>query len=564
MKEELIKKIANAKAVTFDIFDTLLVRPVFRPNDVFSFIDDKYKIGSLNFREKREKAFCDAVRRYTSEKKEEVSYEEIYNQFEIDSLKRLKNKELEIEADILKVNPEGKEIFDYAISEKKEVYLISDMFLPEDFIIKVLELNGYKGYKNIYLSSRYNRLKYTGNLYKIFLIKESLLPQEVVHVGDNKQSDILSAERIGLNTFYLMNNADKIKASFPALNTFYERNPYDLTRSVILGLFAKNASKLDYWEKIGYLYSAPLCVSFVQWLINFSERLQISQLLFVLRDGYSLLKCFNKIYKGDVKAVGVVAPRSISTSFTLDFKDKLDNEFEKRDAIVTILKSFKNELIKESNDFPDLGNADECFSFYMNNQELIKNIAENKSRAYERYLKNKAIREGKVAIVDMMTTYFSAQKLIINALSEHRDIIGLYFFVSKMRKVDRSKYEYFQQTNRFYNIPLIEFLVTAPFPSVKDVSLAGEPVYREASKQEKIRIDRFEKVLKGADKFYQDLIYEFESTGLPEFDPNSVIDLIDFFVANPTEEDKSQWAEIFHSWDSEHSTFVKTMDSWYK
>ena len=447
MKEELIKKIANAKAVTFDIFDTLLVRPVFRPNDVFSFIDDKYKIGSLNFREKREKAFCDAVRRYTSEKKEEVSYEEIYNQFEIDSLKRLKNKELEIEADILKVNPEGKEIFDYAISEKKEVYLISDMFLPEDFIIKVLELNGYKGYKNIYLSSRYNRLKYTGNLYKIFLIKESLLPQEVVHVGDNKQSDILSAERIGLNTFYLMNNADKIKASFPALNTFYERNPYDLTRSVILGLFAKNASKLDYWEKIGYLYSAPLCVSFVQWLINFSERLQISQLLFVLRDGYSLLKCFNKIYKGDVKAVGVVAPRSISTSFTLDFKDKLDNEFEKRDAIVTILKSFKNELIKESNDFPDLGNADECFSFYMNNQELIKNIAENKSRAYERYLKNKAIREGKVAIVDMMTTYFSAQKLIINALSEHRDIIGLYFFVSKMRKVDRSKYEYFQQTN---------------------------------------------------------------------------------------------------------------------
>ena len=161
---EIVKqKIDNAEVVSFDIFDTLLVRPYVNPNDLFDHLGELENIH--NFRKMREIAFEQAIHKYKNEKVEEVTLEQIY-EFLPKQIQYLKEKELELEYKVLQQNFEIKEVYDYAISKNKKIILISDMFLPKDFIESVLSKNGYTNYYKLYLSSEIKKLKFTSNLYR--------------------------------------------------------------------------------------------------------------------------------------------------------------------------------------------------------------------------------------------------------------------------------------------------------------------------------------------------------------------------------------------------------------
>ena len=120
---KIFKSIDKHKIISFDIFDTLLLRPYVRPIDLFLHMESHYK--SENFAIARIQAEEDARKNLD---KNEITLDDIY-EFIGARYNHLKQFEIEWETKILQINPEIKEIYDYAIKKNKKVIIVSDMYL---------------------------------------------------------------------------------------------------------------------------------------------------------------------------------------------------------------------------------------------------------------------------------------------------------------------------------------------------------------------------------------------------------------------------------------------------
>ena len=166
--ENLKKDILNPyfKVISFDIFDTLIVRPFYEATDIMQFVG-KYAsklIPTLN-----EKQFADF--RYMAEQEarrliklektmvEDVTLTEIYDAFSKllgvsqTIANEIMNEEIRLEIKFSKARNIGKELFELAIEANKKVVLTSDMYLERSTIEEILKKNSIKGYEKLYLSN---------------------------------------------------------------------------------------------------------------------------------------------------------------------------------------------------------------------------------------------------------------------------------------------------------------------------------------------------------------------------------------------------------------------------
>ena len=71
-----------------------------------------------------------------------------------DKFKEMKQNELDWEGRVLKANPEVFEVYEYVKNQGKKVVITSDMYLPTNFLGRVLENKGYKNFDKLYVSSQ--------------------------------------------------------------------------------------------------------------------------------------------------------------------------------------------------------------------------------------------------------------------------------------------------------------------------------------------------------------------------------------------------------------------------
>ena len=190
--KKLINIVKGYDIVSFDIFDTLIKRDVYKEHDVFDLIEKRYnatyKDSIDNFRYLRVEA--ERIARKNSNT-EEVSLKEIYISIALldktyeTRLEVLRLLEEEIEYEISYPNQLIKEVYDYCLLYKKKIYIISDMYLSKKLIEKILKKNGYALYKNLFLSSEIGLQKKTGNLFKHVLKVEGVKADSIIHIGDN-------------------------------------------------------------------------------------------------------------------------------------------------------------------------------------------------------------------------------------------------------------------------------------------------------------------------------------------------------------------------------------------
>lgn len=194
----------NIKYVSFDIFDTLILRPFLNPTDLFILLDKDFRELSntntgVDFSKMRINAERQARIDYSS-KKEEVTLDEIYdvlaNDYNIPKTILTKMKKLEIDAEV-KYCVQRKtayELYEMALAVGKKIICTSDMYLPKDVIEKILKKNGYKEVEEIYLSSELMVTKSTGNLYTYVKEKLNITGDMIIHIGDNYESDVVMAK----------------------------------------------------------------------------------------------------------------------------------------------------------------------------------------------------------------------------------------------------------------------------------------------------------------------------------------------------------------------------------
>ncbi len=351
--EKIKREIASplTQIVSFDIFDTLILRPFLKPTDVFLFLQDDFEMlfsSQIPFAELRKGAETAAreARLYIDSTCNEVTLTEIYKTMaekyglSEDKCLKMRDKENEFEIRYCYTRKVGKELYEMALSCGKDVILISDMYLEEDTINEILKKNGYTGHKKLYLSSTRRRLKYNGGLFNE-AIKDypDFVYDEFIHVGDNWNVDYLKAKEIGMRAVFLPKttdmlfnridsnySGDAVSRSFCNTNSVIDTsiilsNPYVGTLYAIAANVsfdnpfisvnpASDFNRDPYF--IGVFPVGMHLLGITKWIADTLKDSPVERIHFIARDGYlpkMVYELFSRYYNKLPKANYIYASR---------------------------------------------------------------------------------------------------------------------------------------------------------------------------------------------------------------------------------------------------------------
>lgn len=546
-KKDIRQLITESDIVSFDVFDTLLIRPYVNPTDLFKHMEKFYEMP--DFYSARIQAEQRA--RLKNKDKKDVTLKEIYDEI-LPKFYDMQDKELFFEKSVLRRHPENYKIYQEARKQNKKIVITSDMYLPTEFIADVLKINGYDKIDKIYVSGDCNKTKGSGTLFKQILHDFKCKPNKVLHIGDNQQSDINVPQSLGIKTYYVKKYMDYFNQWGGNLKyvNFFNEQP-DIERSIIVSSIARHQMnpKIPYWQDIGYCLGGPLALGYVQKIIKEVKFNNIDCLLFVSRDGYLLQKVYNKLATSPVENHYVYAPRILDLKCFGDYKE-LSPYFKVLIAILAKqfpqLKKYKDEFAQKQ--FIKTHNK-EISAYYRKEQE-----------EYKAYLDKINIIGQKIASVDMTTGAFSSESFLMKFFKE-RYCFG--FFSASF--ADNLNYKYITYKQDLIHpqtqegiIELMELLITAPeFPIIDIVK--GQPVYKEKNKFDQQRVDIAKDVERGVIDFIDDYLESFR--GYKDFlDTNismsTIINLLGNYTHILSLIDIFNLKQVYHSSDVANENFI--------
>lgn len=293
----------NIKVISFDVFDTLLLRPAINPTDIFYLAAAKLK-QTIN---------ADFIKYRLSAEQELnnpfATIDDIYNHIQTkyhlsDSLiTQMKTEELTVEQRLLSRREDIYELYQHALNCKKRVIAVSDMYLPATFIAQTLREKGYKNIAKVYVSNEYQNRKDNGSLYPVVLKSENISASQLLHIGDNKNADQTQAIKHHITALHypsireILSNQQKIFA-----HIWPSEISNDPIARIILGWclnhhFANMNTRSDQpavFENLSALATlslAPLLFHITQ-SIGYTPAIQqnYNRILFASRDGWLPLK----------------------------------------------------------------------------------------------------------------------------------------------------------------------------------------------------------------------------------------------------------------------------------
>ncbi|WP_368301618.1 HAD family hydrolase [Kluyvera sichuanensis] len=292
---EIIKsKIERYDIITFDIFDTLVLRNVFEPTDIFYIVQREYelKFGKLDFDFHELRKCYEIDARKNRSNQEDIVFDNIYEEF----LKyypeqicdRLKTIELEVEKEFIIKNELMFEVYQHVVNLNKEIYFISDMYLPSDFLSNILNELGFNKYNKLYVSGEHLKTKHYGTLYQLVKEHNSLAVEKWLHIGDNFHSDITQAKLKGIAGYHYKKVNERVKKK--KINSIEDSI---LTALEINQLCTRPDT--GYWDRFGYSKAARMFYLLTKWLINNIKGKQ-TDIYFLARDGCFVKKIYDLYY----------------------------------------------------------------------------------------------------------------------------------------------------------------------------------------------------------------------------------------------------------------------------
>ena len=395
----------NIKVISFDIFDTLLMRPVINPTDIFYLINEKlkthHKINFIKYRLKAERklnnpnANIDDIYNFI-EKKYNLSKEQI---------NIMKEEEKRCEAQILSIRKDIFSIYEYAINLGKKVIATSDMYLPENFLKNVVINKGYKRIETFYISNKYKKRKDTTELYKVIIKNEKVSPSEILHIGDNYNSDYLCAIRAGLTAIYYPSIKDIIFSSKSIYKDIYTDNvSLDPYCRIILGYTFNNffsdlsviknkASVYEDFNAFIKLSIAPVILHIANFIAN-NKTIQneYKQILFASRDGflpqiaYDLLSKHKQLIPSKYVYAGRRAYWSANENDFISYIEKTAPDKSEPFSLKGIINAYINDDIEKNKLLNSLSKDELLLDFNQNKQKIIS-ILQKHEKTLNEYIK---------------------------------------------------------------------------------------------------------------------------------------------------------------------------------
>lgn len=575
----ILKALINKhKVISFDIFDTLLLRPYAQPTDVFKHIGVLIKNGEIDDADKNDGKYFEKYRikaeqdcrRETKEQSnneiEDITLDEIYDYFAKnygEKWRKYKQLEVDIETQTLQVNPGMAEIFDYAVSSGKQVIITSDMYLPVNTLENILKLKGYTGYSKLYVSSKTRKYKSTGNMFKYVINDLNIKPEDLLHIGDNKVSDYEMPKGFGIDAYFAEKPFDKFLSYWE--HRKFERIYYSnyttdedkVGASIYIGLLVLNWIKnqvsndqpTDYWNDFGFNIGGVICYSYTKWTAEIAKKNGCSDIFFVARDGYNLKKIYDEflIKKYGIKSHYVYANRLLSNIVNFDLSRLI--KWQKLDFILYVLNTYSDIADDFYKSFGAKANLDELNKkqlddFFKKNEKIIADKFKEYKNEYKDYLSKIELDGDKIMVSDTATTSLSAQSLI-QSFFDKKTIVGAYVASGNKKLLNRPDVNCFMSGGwRFIVWDIVECIMTSPESQVVAIK-NGKPIYKDIDANEvrqKINLKISDGILSFC-KLYREIFENYEIT----FSDKLFLNVINTYVLARNKNDEYYLSKLMFS-----------------
>ncbi|MDE6567435.1 MAG: hypothetical protein K2K70_06860 [Lachnospiraceae bacterium] len=479
---ELEKRMEQYDVISFDIFDTLIMRKVYLPTDIFNIIERKLRgeLGeNFSFAEIRKRAasVCD-----------NATIDEIYTEIEkmqnwnCELTKKVKQCEIDVEKRLIVPRKEIVRLYDI-IKKEKDIFFISDMYFPRQILEEILLQCGIRIAKErIIVSCDYKKDKEGGLLWRYYA-DNMVKGRKALHIGDNDKTDGEVPKRYGIDSYVIWSAARMLQKSSirnitPDVNTLYSSLIVGMINSRILNspfALQRTCGKI-YFEKekeAGFCLLGSVMHVFCNWLFRQTKESQIRKLAFFSREGYLLTKLFKYYFEvaGEAKIPEVVymeiSRRAVLITSIYDEKDILEvSDF----PYIGSINDFLNDrfgVLKEDVSLSE----EECIEINESKENLhrvlkqykadILSEADRERKNYLDYVESIGLTS-EFAVVDSQlygTTQYYLGKLLGKKLK------GYYFCVCK------------DKTNRYLEQNIME----GCFPGIKGLDGKDSCIYKNAA-----------------------------------------------------------------------------------
>lgn len=459
-KKKIFSLVKQYEVVSFDVFDTLVLRNVVDPKDLFKAVEVEYenrhsKKLDYDFYEKRHE--CEMQARVCRAHQEDIVFDDIYDAllkyYSEDVCEKLKEIELSLEKEFIVLNPFMKDVYDYAIKSNKRVYFVSDMYLPQSFLNEILSELGYGFYEHFYVSCEYMKTKHHGSLFKLIKEKENIDDGVWLHIGDNYNSDVYMAEVNGVVGYHYIKVSER--------EGVYENLELEDSIVTAIEINKVHTNFNDYWFDFGFGAVARLYYFIAKWLVE-NAKDEVDNIYFLARDGYIIKKIVDDYFSnelGSVKTHYLYTSRRafqfaecaegdieelafILTRFNPQFDQKitvreiLSNLNVEQSEFESSLKEYDLELdtLLSIND----GSLTRAQKFIKNNSGEILKILNQEKEALLKYLEQEGLFENKRNAIFDVGWRGSIQKSMQSLLGSK--LMGFYFGTNQFVHNDVAKH----------------------------------------------------------------------------------------------------------------------------
>jgi len=529
--ETYFKEINDKKVVSFDVFDTLVIRPFVKAEELFEYMEKEF--SSSGFSDARKKAESDA--RKTLNK--EVNIDEIYDHID-ERYKDVKEKEIKSEILFCHRNPLIAPLYEKAKEMGKRIIAVSDMYLPKEVVEKILSSSGYV-MDEVYVSCDHDKTKGSGKLFAFVFEREGISPDEMVHFGDNYISDYSEARNSGISAYQTPKIVDHVFSdkTYKYLLSFYKRRD-DLASSIFLSQvseYLSSSADKPFFEKLAYIFGGPLVLSYLHFVCENAKEKQIDKLLFVSRDGYCLKEAYEKYFYEKYQIADDYAYLSRAAIYSGALENHLTSD------LGTIL-SIAGKDMPEIQVFDSLQENQKEFEKH---EEKLRDWSHKRSRGLSVHLNTLAEGCDKLATVDMFSGNYTSQKGAAYYLKEK---VKTGFYAGNF--ADQG-IEHLSFSDRLLgmrdNLPvkMSEFLVTSYESPIIGVDGSGKPIYEYPEKEE--RKERYEQILNGILGYIGDQRRFFKENSSYQLSLEEWIDLADSYLKECDDKDIAELSKILDS-----------------
>jgi len=522
---DLSALVENAEVISFDFFDTLFMRSVCSPQDIFRLMEVKFALPITQMRDRAKKQI-----------RENYSLDELYRQMEISEampygqIEVIKNTELALEEKMLVPRRKILSLLKELLESGREVYIISDMYLPKDFYTDIFRKYDISvPSQAMLLSNELNANKTDGTLWEYYA-GNIVKGRPALHIGDNRKADFENPGVYDIQAYltpsvWEMLLKSSLRNMAPHICGLYDTSVMGCVMDRIFeDPFALNNTDgmlcIKNNHDMGYCVFGPVIMTFALWLLRKVKEDGIKKLVFMARDGYFLKEDFESICTllgENVECCYIGISRQLAMMASIETEEDLA-EYAAMPYTGSNSELLEDRFGIKNSIYEDIENIEECINAHLT--QIKAHIAAVR-RNYQNYLEGFGLDDG-CAVVDI--GYYGNNQRYLNKLLDI-NMAGYYFNANlsgknenaqkqRMKACFQNDRDSMGKDSRVLKKQIyLESLLTAPHGMIREIDKAGNFLCAPDGKNQE-HFKEKEEINEGIIQFMTDYIERFGGLGI--------------------------------------------------